>query len=307
MLTRRHFLQLLGISAASVTIDPLQVFVPRLGDARLTPNATRFVGRILVPTSLYESSTSLNLMSNRVHPILDINGEWIRIPHGFVAKRDIQPIPVEDYNPPLSTENSRIGDHQGAWFSAAAPLAAIYSFAHASAPIHTTIGHGGVVQVIDYLPPESSNAVGWYGVSDDSGALLGWTQAHLWREVDEAAPPVDFSRHIEIDLSALSLTAFQSDEWILSAPITTNRAALRGEYSVEGRQLSGSANLNESVQLHGVPYLLHFGENGVLSGAYWHNSFGDSSDMTGHAIQVPVYVARWLYNWLPDGAPVVIH
>ena len=78
----------------------------------------------------------------------------------------------------VSTQRRNIATlHHPSGDKSAGALAVVRAYCAADAPIVARIGHGGVLRVIDYLPPGQSDGIGWYGVADDeSSALLGWTQ-----------------------------------------------------------------------------------------------------------------------------------
>lgn len=313
MLSRRHFLQLLGASAAALTLDPIQILAsPSAGVLHAAQaEKARFVGRTLTTTALYNTPTDAaptsQLMSNTVHHILSVQDDWFQLAQGFVNKRNIQPIPVIDYAPPQSIDialDTSLASANNTAISVIAPSAAIRSTAHASAALIDTIGHGGIMRAIDYLPPSFRGEVGWLGLSDHTGGLLGWSQAHLWAEVDDAHLGQSATvKRLEIEQSAHQLHAYEGDQLILSAPISHAPSLQPASADLTTRQLSIFSSATPSVR--GIPYALNFTNGTTLSGAYWHNSFGASAD-TAQAIQVPVYIARWLYHWLPNNTPLVV-
>src|SRR5690554_8060943 len=82
------------------------------------------------------------------------------------------------YAPPQSIASSQ----SPFWGEVIAPIAPIRQYCSADAPLVTRIGHGGVAQIVDYLPGEPH---GWYGIGNQNGQVAGWTQAIYWQAVDE--------------------------------------------------------------------------------------------------------------------------
>jgi hypothetical protein len=190
------------------------------------------------------------------------------------------------------------------WAEVAAPVAPIRQWGAADAPLVTRIGHGGVLRIIDRLPGNREGTT-WYGVASENGLLFGWTQAIFWRPVDTrtstAVQPI-----LLIDQNSQHLTAYDGEEIVLRAPMSTGEIMIPSSYPVSGRYPTGILeNVPEYPQgLHGVPWTIRLGEDYQLSGAYWHNRFG--STVSGPAIQVPPVLAHWLYDWLGDNGIVSI-
>lgn len=57
-----------------------------------------------------------------------------------------------------------------------------------------------------------------------------------------------------------------------------------------------------------VPWIMYFSGNFALHGAPWRTSFGFAGSGGSHGcVNLPVDSAKWIYDWAPDGTPVVSH
>jgi lipoprotein-anchoring transpeptidase ErfK/SrfK len=61
----------------------------------------------------------------------------------------------------------------------------------------------------------------------------------------------------------------------------------------------------ERYDIPDVPYTMYFYADYALHGAYWHNNFGNP--MSHGCVNLPVDVAKWMYDWAPIGTMVVTH
>lgn len=289
MLTRRTFLQLVGTTVAATTLRPLT------GLAAAVDAETSF-GRAFAAVPVYATPDANQPAVGRLWPdskvsIVDGAGDWYRLSNGWVRREGIQPML------PYDADDYIFHVQAPFWAEVAAAAASVRAYCSADAPLVTRVGHGGVMQVIDALPGEPN---GWYGVADENGTLMGWTQGVFWRPVT-AADASSEGRTLRFDRSTFLMSAFERDELILQSPFSSGEAlkagqaqAIRG--AIGGRNLSGYA---------GVPWEMKFGQNPVIVGAYWHNQFGQAV-RDGAAIQLTPLLARWAYGWLGDDGYIVV-
>lgn len=291
--SRRQFLQLVG-----VTLLANQLKLPPLFDLPShSPSAV--CGRALSVVPVYSGQSVVGqLWPDSVIPILGLEGDWFRVAEGYVRRVSLQPMqpyePAEDVPLPESAF----------WAEVAGPVAAIRRWCAADAPLATRIGHGGVARVIDALPDERTGKV-WYGVAAEAGDLLGWTQAVHWRPAQaqvQTAP----DRAVHIDLSTQRLMAWDGDQPVLRALISTSPSLPPGNYAVTGRQTGGFRfhSPEHPNAFYGLPWAVFFGNNRALVGVYWHNQFG--APVPGPAVQLTPLLARWLYGWLGDEGRVIV-
>ena len=290
--SRRQFLQLSGIALISTKFPPFSF-----------PDAPIYYGRALQAIPLYTlknlgSKVAGNLWPDSIMPIYSADDDWYHVPGGYVKRVMMQPMTRYEPSPYPQTQALPF------WAEVAAPVAPIRQWCAADAPLVTRIGHGGVARIIDSLPGSREGML-WYGVQTNHNELLGWSQAAFWQPVQENTSPT--SRPLlEIDQNLQLLTAYNEGERVLQALVSTGLEMIPGHYPVTGRQLAGlPLNLpGHSHAFHGVPWRIQFGAVYELSGAYWHNSFG--SPMLGPTVQVPPFLASWLYGWLGDGGMISV-
>lgn len=284
--SRRQFLHVSGIALLSTSLDSL---------GKLAVDAPLY-GRALTTAPVYRADGVVvtRLWHNSVYRILEILPDAYRLADGLVERVLLQPMLLQpaavtaEPAPPFLAE-------------VAGPVAVLRRACAADADIVTTVGHGGVLHVVTALP-DGSGGIDWYGVAGSPGSQIGWTQARAWRPVQPDPPPTRTDRTLTIDLRARTLSADEAGQPVLDAAITTTRAARPGAYTLADRQPSTAA-----AGYAGVPWVLHL--NGAdhleLAGVYWHNQFGTGAD-DGPAVQVPPLLARWLYDWLPTGARIML-
>jgi len=267
-----------------VQVDPMQLFhiVP--------PIPVTHMGRALAATPVLRSPNTAviaHLWPDSVVPIqASTTDGWYKLAEGYVLKSALQPMALAETPPQVEQPTF--------WAEVTAPAAAVRQFCAVDAPLVTRIGHGGVAQVIDLLPGEPS----WYGVADENGALLGWTQTVHWRRVEDIHDAAPY--HLEIDQQRQILTIYQNQIAGLRAPISIGKPLTPGIYPLQ----RGSMGSGISENFHGVPWQIHIGGGYNLNGVYWHNQFG--SAMPGSAVQVTPILARWLYQSIGDNGFVTI-
>ena len=54
-----------------------------------------------------------------------------------------------------------------------------------------------------------------------------------------------------------------------------------------------------------VPWVTYFAPDIAFHGAYWHNNFGNR--MSHGCVNMPVNVAKFVYDWAPTGSEVWVH
>jgi hypothetical protein len=161
----------------------------------------------------------------------------------------------------------------------------------------------------------------WYRLQDDRLAHQYYVPAaHLRLFNDEELAPVSpdvppDAKHIDVDLTKQSLTAFENDRSVFTA--TISGGWLRrdpkpgegrtftpiGQYSVFEKTPSrhmGDGRLTaelDAYELPGVPFVSYFHMQGTaFHGVYWHNNFG--VPCSEGCINMHPDEARWLYRWI---------
>lgn len=120
-------------------------------------------------------------------------------------------------------------------------------------------------------------------------------------------------KHIYVDLSTQTLTAYQGDNLILEAKVSTGkwRKTPTGEFTIweklKATKMSGGEGA-DYYYLPNVPFVMFFEGSGVsagqgfsLHGAYWHNNFGHP--MSHGCVNMRSVDAEKLYYWVgPDAS-----
>jgi len=291
MLSRRHFLQLAGITLASASLPGwTTTFINPAAQPMIAPTLETVYGRAFATTRVYAAPSiaapiTERLWANTVAPILDSEGKWYRLTRGYVLRENMQPMIA-------AAQRSDTTFRPPFWAEVSGAIGIVRATCDANSEIVRRIGHGGVLRVIDWLPGDGFD---WYGVaSSENGDLLGWTQASLWSLVEEV--PVSPSLSISVNTTTQQMTVYEGNHALLTAPISTNSALHPGTYAIYERQVV------QGNYSHNAPWSLTFGEEFRLSGVYWHNQFGKAA--SGAAVQVTPPLARWLY---PRAAEVIVY
>jgi len=119
----------------------------------------------------------------------------------------------------------------------------------------------------------------------------------------EYVPPE--SKRIEVDLESQSLTAFEEEEIVLRASISSGLwdTTPRGEFSI-GAKTPSRYMQGSDFDLPGVPYNNFFTERGhAIHGTYWHYRFGTTPQSHG-CINAPTSAAEKIFRW---SQPVMNH
>ena len=131
-----------------------------------------------------------------------------------------------------------------------------------------------------------------------------------------AAEPVDKilgesdatgEKHIYVDLSNQTLTAYQGDTLFLKTLVSTGKwnKTPTGEFTIwtkfRATKMSGGSG-NDYYYLPNVPYVMFFSGSGVsaatgfsLHGTYWHNNFGHP--MSHGCVNMRTADAEKIYYW----------
>lgn len=122
------------------------------------------------------------------------------------------------------------------------------------------------------------------------------------------------TRHIIVRRKEQMLYAYDGDVLFLKTPVSTGldlTPTPRGEFTIykktPTRYMQGPIPelSDQYYDLPGVPWDMYFtAEGGAIHGAYWHNSFGQ--EWSHGCINLPLDIARVLYEWAPVGTKVTV-
>lgn len=289
LLSRRAFLQMMGLTAAAGT---LASFSPVSGEmpAQMAGRALEAAPMRAIP---HRSAAVIGtLWPDSMVSILNERGGWFQTEQGWTPRELLQLM-----LPYRAAVESRLPG-TGGWVEVIAPVAPVRMMCAADAPLVGRIGYGGILRAVDALPGEP---YGWIAVADAAGEHLGWSQAAFWRAVEESDRGMG-ERSLVIDSRRFDARAIEGGREVMSLRCAVGDALRAGRTAPMVWQISGAVDGDEGRL--GVPWQVDFGR-GKLFGVYWHNAFGRA--IPGSSVEMPVLAARWLYGWLnPESVIEVI-
>ena len=292
MLSRRSFLQLVGASLAASALRPNFSLLASAGDEVYQGRA--FGALPIYATRNASTKPVAQLWPDSITSILDSDDEWYQVHGGWVRRDGLQPML------PYDASAYQFVNDKLFWAEVAAPVAPVRAFCAADAPLVTRIGHGGVSQVIDALPGEPN---GWYGIADQNGGLLGWTQGVFWRPV-EAEINIGDDHTLHLDRRQGLMRIYAGTQMILEVPFSAGAGLQSGDFTTQQGSIGG-LRWQDHQPYEGVGWQTVFGDGQTIAGIYWHNRFGQAVN-GGPAVQTTPLIARWLYGWLGEDAQVVV-
>jgi len=124
-------------------------------------------------------------------------------------------------------------------------------------------------------------------------------------------------KHIFVDLSTQTLTAYQGDTLFLKTLVSTGKwnKTPTGEFTIwtkfRATKMSGGSG-NDYYYLPNVPYTMFFSGSGApaasgfaLHGTYWHNNFGHP--MSHGCVNLRTVDAEKLFYWIDGTEKITIH
>lgn len=124
-------------------------------------------------------------------------------------------------------------------------------------------------------------------------------------------------KHIYVDLSTQTLTAYQGETLFLKTLVSTGKWSKTptGEFTIwtkfRATKMSGGQG-NDYYYLPNVPYTMFFSGSGVaaasgfaLHGAYWHNNFGHP--MSHGCVNMRTVDAQKLFYWTDGTEKITIY
>ncbi len=150
------------------------------------------------------------------------------------------------------------------------------------------------------------------GNDQDTGPAGTATAAPTARP--EPTPPMGKygPKWVDVDLSDQTMTAYEGDTPVYTSRVssgTYDHPTVVGTYRVYAKyvtaKMEGGQGTSEYYYIPDVPYTMYFYGGYALHGAYWHNNFGHP--MSHGCVNLPVDVAKWMFDWAPIGTMVVTH
>ncbi|MBK8028824.1 MAG: hypothetical protein IPK17_04790 [Chloroflexi bacterium] len=276
MISRRDFLKAAGITLFAAHVPGFISATP----AAATPNFVPLYGRILRGHG--------GLWTDSIIPIHATLPDGYQTPHGLIPKRNLQPMLTSAVYQTASNPPPFTAEVVGA-------SAVLHRWCNSDAPPVESVGHGGLLRVVDRL---SYDGVDWYGVDLHGDGRLFWTHSAPLAPLTLPASVPDLT--LRLDHSSYTLTALQGDRALFSVPFGTKYLPADGDFSLSQQTLIAETQIYRRL----APFVTSFSDQVHLYGAYWHNDFGGFSHDEG--IQVPPYIAKWIYGASQGGARVMI-
>lgn len=307
-LTRRDFLKLGAATMLGSMFRPLPP--DDLPDPLSTPSpytlgrTTRSLYYYAQPSTsskalgYYYTDTILRIYEQRKgDPEPAHNPIWLRTDEGWVHSSFVQPVRQEINTPILDIPPSGFlaevtVPYTQAWRLLEDRIKRSYRYYYASTHwvIAASTDRQGTV---------------WYLILDDLDQSTHYVHAQDLRRVlpEELAPlsPDIEEKHIEVNLAAQRMTAFEKGEPVFSAPISSGideGDTPKGEFRVERKQPSChmAETFGDPYDFPGVPWVCFISWTGVsFHGTYWHNDFG--RPRSHGCINLTPEAARWVYRW----------
>jgi hypothetical protein len=124
--------------------------------------------------------------------------------------------------------------------------------------------------------------------------------------------PSLWKRHIEVNLSAQTLTAYEDATPVYHTGVATGRDGFdtpTGTYAIYDRypvqSMYGSIGW-ESWYVPDVPWVQYVVGGVALHGTYWHDQWGTGLRMSHGCVNLNIDDAQWLYGWADIGTEVTI-
>jgi LysM repeat protein len=130
----------------------------------------------------------------------------------------------------------------------------------------------------------------------------------------EPTPPMGKygPKWFDVDLSDQTITAYEGDTPVYTSRVSSGTwryPTVIGTYRIYAKyvrtKMEGGQGTSDYYYIPDVPFTMYFYGGYALHGAYWHNNFGNP--MSHGCVNLPVDVAKWMFEWAPIGTMVVTH
>lgn len=146
------------------------------------------------------------------------------------------------------------------------------------------------------------------GVAADFAAQLEAGQANYELTVNETAfETTTLLRRIEINLSQQRTYLFENGAVVNSYAISSGLPGTptpTGNFTVFAHTAMQDM-IGDDYVTEDVPWNTWFAPDIAFHGAYWHNNFGQQ--MSHGCVNMPVHIAKYVYDWAPVGVEVSVY
>jgi lipoprotein-anchoring transpeptidase ErfK/SrfK len=325
-LSRRDFLKVSSLSLGTLAFTP---YVPRQPDqdygniARVTIHEVDVYaeprdGAQIVGKRYRDQIVQIYYALEPPDAPAFYNKLWYRVWGGYIHSSYLQKVEIK-YNDPLSEvrEGGQLGE-------VTVPYSQSYIHSRSNGwqveyRLYYETTHW--ITAIDQGPDGKA----WYQVTDELQPWSYWVPASHMRPIpdDELAPISpeipQTEKLIEVDLARQNLTAYESDQVVYQARVSTGIPSSlptsngiptetpEGSFNIyskmpskhmgDGNLMQGDLDL-DAYELVGVPWTMFFHrlDTGyALHGTYWHNNFG--WQMSHGCVNMRNADAKWIFRW----------
>jgi hypothetical protein len=155
----------------------------------------------------------------------------------------------------------------------------------------------------------ATDADGWVWYDIGGGR---WVKQTLVSKVQPVANPGISGRWVAVDLYEQNLVAYEGNTMVFATVVSsglpgndTNTGIFQIYAKTANAIMDGTSGGYGDYRLENVPYAMYFDNDISLHGTYWHNRFGYRQSRG--CVNLTISDARWLYEWLGDGAHVYVY
>lgn len=117
---------------------------------------------------------------------------------------------------------------------------------------------------------------------------------------------------ITVDTGKQMIYAWEGGRIVFQAPVATGlpkSPTVKGKFKIYLKyevqaHMRGVSPYIGKYDFKNVPYVMYFHQSYGIHGAYWHNAFG--TRRSNGCVNVPVYAAKWLFEFAPIGTTVMV-
>lgn len=326
--SRRDFLKLGGLSAASLALSPSLLALTGFDDSNIVRVATKSVSVYSQPTdkstitNTWQRDDLLHVYEEVVAEEPAYNPVWYRVWGGYVHRARLQRVKTI-INSPLETipEGKRRVAEVTVPFVQPWRFTKTYGWQRLNFRLYYESVY--LIEAVEEGPDKQP----WYRIYDDLTGFPYHAPAIYLRPIPEEeltplSPDVPWeAKRIEVNLTTQTLTAYENDQIVFQTKISSGLPSAQknpselstitptGTFHIQEKMPSkhmGNGNLFADVddyELPGVPWTCFFTEAGhAFHGTYWHENFG--TPMSHGCINMRTSEAKWLFRWaLPPHTP----
>ncbi len=329
MLSRRDFLKLSGLSAASLALRFPSRFAPAPGTAWPSGPGVR-LGRVAWPwgVGVFNRPQPTGKVLRNLYPeeVVQIYREvvgrglahhthvWFEVEGGYIYSPYLQPVKNIPQTP-LTTLPA-----EGVWSEVCVPYVDARSKPDAEASIVYRLYYSSVFSIKDWQTAADGSP--WYQAGTETEVRM-YVPAETLRVIpaDELTPiSPDFDpreKEIRVDVAEQSLSAYEGQSEVFRARIssgalyfgedghTLTSGTPKGAHSIWQKRIARhmvGGTAEAGYDLPGVAWVCYFGSNGAaLHSTYWHNDFGVPK--SHGCLNCRPEDAKWLFRWTQPIVP----